>query len=127
MNTYLTMMLECGILHCDPHPGNLKRTPDGRLCILDWGLVTVLQPDLQLAYIEHIAHLTSKDYAKLPADLVKLGFVPAGILFFFLFFSLFFSLFLFFLLFFYPSLFSLPLSLFIFTFSLSLFRYLSLI
>ena len=78
MNTYLTMMLECSILHCDPHPGNLKRTPDGRLCILDWGLVTVLQPDLQLSYIEHIAHLTSKDYAKVPGDLVKLGFVPEG-------------------------------------------------
>lgn len=78
MNTYLTMMLECSILHCDPHPGNLKRTPDGRLCILDWGLVTVLNPDLQLSYIEHIAHLTSKDYAKVPADLVRLGFVPEG-------------------------------------------------
>jgi hypothetical protein len=29
-------------------------------------------------FIEHIAHLTAKDYAKVPADLVKLGFVPAG-------------------------------------------------
>lgn len=36
MNTYLTMMLETGVLHCDPHPGNLLRTPDGKLCILDW-------------------------------------------------------------------------------------------
>lgn len=36
MNTYLTMMLETGLLHCDPHPGNLLRTPDGKLCILDW-------------------------------------------------------------------------------------------
>ena len=66
MNTYLTMMLETGVLHCDPHPGNLFRTPDGRLCILDWGLVTTLQPDLQLTFIEHIAHLTSKDYEKVP-------------------------------------------------------------
>ena len=78
MNTYLTMMLETGVLHCDPHPGNLFRTPDGRLCILDWGLVTTLQPDLQLTFIEHIAHLTSRDYAKVPQDLVKLGFIPKG-------------------------------------------------
>jgi len=78
MNTYLTMMLETGVLHCDPHPGNLLVTPDGRLCILDWGLVTTLEPDLQLTFIEHIAHLTSKDYEKVPQDLVKLGFIPAG-------------------------------------------------
>ena len=26
-----------GVLHCDPHPGNLLRTADGKLCILDWG------------------------------------------------------------------------------------------
>lgn len=78
MNTYLTMMLDTGVLHCDPHPGNLLRTPEGKLCILDWGLVTTLNPDLQLSFIEHIAHLTSKDYEKVPSDLVKLGFVPPG-------------------------------------------------
>jgi hypothetical protein len=44
MNTYLTMLLESGLLHCDPHPGNLLRTPDGRLCILDWGMVTNIPP-----------------------------------------------------------------------------------
>ena len=78
MTTYLTMMLETGVLHCDPHPGNLLRTPDGRLCILDWGLVTALDPDLQLTFIEHIAHLTSRDFERVPEDLVKLGFIPAG-------------------------------------------------
>ncbi len=76
MNSYLTMMLELGVLHCDPHPGNLLRTTDGRLCILDWGLVTALDSDLQISLIEHVAHLTSKDYAEVPQDLVVLGFVP---------------------------------------------------
>jgi len=76
MNTYLTMMLETGVLHCDPHPGNLLRTPDGKLCILDWGMVTRLDPDLQITLIEHMAHLTSRDYAEIPRDLLLLGFIP---------------------------------------------------
>jgi len=76
MNTYLTMMLETGVLHCDPHPGNLLRTPDGTLCILDWGMVTRLDSDLQITLIEHMAHLTSADYAEIPKDLLLLGFIP---------------------------------------------------
>ena len=77
MNTYLTMLLEMGLLHCDPHPGNLLRTPDGKLCILDWGMVTAIPSELQLTLIEHMAHLTSRDYAEVPRDLYLLGFVPA--------------------------------------------------
>jgi len=76
MNTYLTMLLELGLLHSDPHPGNLLRTPEGKLCILDWGMVTRLPPELQLTLIEHMAHLTSSDYAEVPRDLLLLGFIP---------------------------------------------------
>lgn len=79
MNAYLTMMLETGVLHADPHPGNLLvEKGTNRLAILDWGLVTTLEPGLRVTYIEHIAHLVAKDYKKVPADLVKLGFVPEG-------------------------------------------------
>jgi predicted unusual protein kinase regulating ubiquinone biosynthesis (AarF/ABC1/UbiB family) len=78
MNTYLTMLLELGVLHCDPHPGNLLRVKaDGRLCILDWGMVTRLDKNLQLTLIEHMAHLTSADYAEIPRDLLLLNFIPA--------------------------------------------------
>lgn len=76
MNTYLTMMLETGVLHCDPHPGNILVTPEKKLCILDWGMVTRLNPDLQVTLIEHMAHLTSADYAEIPRDLLLLGFIP---------------------------------------------------
>ena len=27
----------CGLLHTDPHPGNFRLTPDGRLGVLDFG------------------------------------------------------------------------------------------
>ena len=68
----------CARVRVCRHPGNLLRTPDGMLCILDWGLVTSVRNDLQLTLIEHVAHLTASDYAKVPSDLVKLGFVPEG-------------------------------------------------
>ena len=47
INAYLTMLLDTGVLHCDPHPGNLLRTTDGRLCILDWGMTLGVPNNLQ--------------------------------------------------------------------------------
>uniref|UniRef100_A0A453Q285 Protein kinase domain-containing protein n=1 Tax=Aegilops tauschii subsp. strangulata TaxID=200361 RepID=A0A453Q285_AEGTS len=32
---YLKQLLDTGFFHADPHPGNMIRTPDGKLCILD--------------------------------------------------------------------------------------------
>ena len=57
LNAYLTMLLDTGTLHCDPHPGNLLRTTDGKLCILDFGMCLEVPPDLQLSLLEFIANL----------------------------------------------------------------------
>jgi len=78
LNAYLTMLLDTGLLHCDPHPGNFLRTTDGRLCILDFGMCIEVEKDLQYGLIEYIAHLVSEDYEKVPGDLIRLGFVPKG-------------------------------------------------
>ena len=77
LNAYLTMMLDTGKLHCDPHPGNLLRERStGRLCILDWGMTLDVPADLQLSLLEFIANLNSDNYEDIPQDLVKLKFVP---------------------------------------------------
>ena len=43
--TYLTQLLDTGFFHADPHPGNMLRAPDGRLVILDFGLMTRITDD----------------------------------------------------------------------------------
>jgi len=78
LNAYLTMLLDTGLLHCDPHPGNLLRTTDGRLAILDWGMCVEVEKDLQYTLLEYIAHLATEDYEAIPYDLIRLGFVPPG-------------------------------------------------
>ena len=76
INAYLTMLLDTGTLHCDPHPGNLLRTYDGRLCILDWGMTLQVPNDLQYALLEFIAHVNTEDLDAIPRDFVNLGFTP---------------------------------------------------
>jgi predicted unusual protein kinase regulating ubiquinone biosynthesis (AarF/ABC1/UbiB family) len=76
INAYLTMLLDTGCLHCDPHPGNLLRTRDGKLCILDWGMTLPVPNDLQYSLIEFIAHVNAEDLDQIPQDFVNLGFTP---------------------------------------------------
>ncbi|CAJ1942966.1 unnamed protein product [Cylindrotheca closterium] len=79
INAYLTMLLDTGVLHCDPHPGNLLRTTDGKLCILDWGMTLDVPPNLQYALLELIAHINIEDYDAIPQDFINLGFSPEGV------------------------------------------------
>merc|ERR1719261_1023806 len=70
------MLLDTGVLHCDPHPGNLLRSKEGKLVILDWGMTQAVPEDLQYSLIEFIAHVNSEDYEAMPRDFVNLGFTP---------------------------------------------------
>ena len=64
------------IIYSSPHPGNLLRTKDGRLCILDWGMTLTLPSDLQYGLLEFIAHCNSENFSELAEDFVKLGATP---------------------------------------------------
>ena len=67
--------------HCcqgDPHPGNMMRTPDGRLAILDFGLMTQIDSNIKYGMIEAISHLIHRDYEAIVEDFVTLDFIPRG-------------------------------------------------
>jgi ubiquinone biosynthesis protein len=46
-HAYLRSILAKGFLHADPHPGNLLLTDDGRLAVLDLGMVVSVPPRIQ--------------------------------------------------------------------------------
>lgn len=77
--TYLTQLLDTGFFHADPHPGNMLRTPDGKLVILDFGLMTKITDNQKYGMIEAIAHLIHRDYDLIGEDFVNLEFIPEGV------------------------------------------------
>ncbi|GJP56087.1 hypothetical protein CLOM_g15146 [Closterium sp. NIES-68] len=76
---YLKQLLDTGLFHADPHPGNLIRTPDGKLCVLDFGLMTRITEGQKYGMIEAIAHLIHRDYPAIVEDFVLLDFIPEGV------------------------------------------------
>lgn len=49
------------VFHADPHAGNLFVTPDGRLAILDWALVTILSKEQCTAVVQAVAGALTQD------------------------------------------------------------------
>lgn len=76
---YLKQLLDTGFFHADPHPGNLIRTPDGKLAILDFGLMTQITDNQKYGMIDAISHLIHRDYDAIVKDFVMLDFIPEGV------------------------------------------------
>lgn len=76
---YLTQLLDTGLFHADPHPGNLIRTPEGKLALIDFGLMTRITDDQKYGIIEAVSHLVHRDYSAIGEDFVKLEFIPRGV------------------------------------------------
>jgi predicted unusual protein kinase regulating ubiquinone biosynthesis (AarF/ABC1/UbiB family) len=68
-----------GILHGDPHPGNYLVMPDGKLAIVDFGLVSRLPDGLPEAMGRLIRHAVDGEIGPMVAGLAEEGFVEASI------------------------------------------------
>ena len=73
---YLMQLLETGWFHADPHPGNMIRTDDGKLCIIDFGLMSEVEDYQKFGMIQAITHLANRDYTLITKDFADLDFLP---------------------------------------------------
>ncbi|KAK9810801.1 hypothetical protein WJX73_008900 [Symbiochloris irregularis] len=74
----LEQMLEIGFYHSDPHPGNLLRTPQGKLAYIDFGMMGEINPNIRRSLITATLHLVNREFGELADDFVQLGLLPPG-------------------------------------------------
>jgi predicted unusual protein kinase regulating ubiquinone biosynthesis (AarF/ABC1/UbiB family) len=76
--TLWRQILEFGVLHTDPHPGNYLVTYHPRLGILDFGSVRIFPDPIRRAYLDLMRTALSADRPGMSDALTRLGFLDAG-------------------------------------------------
>ena len=61
LRTFLEQMLQDGVFHADPHPGNVMLLADGRLALIDFGAAGRLDAVQQAALRELMAGVSRRD------------------------------------------------------------------
>jgi ubiquinone biosynthesis protein len=76
---YLEMIFHHGFYHGDPHPGNLVVLADGRIGLLDFGMVGRLDEQLREDVEDMLAAIVTQDAQQLTSLVMRLGSVPPGL------------------------------------------------
>ncbi|CAI5495187.1 unnamed protein product [Closterium sp. Naga37s-1] len=74
----LRQLLEFGLFHGDPHPGNIFAMRDGRIAYVDFGNVAELSQYNKEILIDAIVHAVNEDYVEMAGDFTRLGFLAPG-------------------------------------------------
>lgn len=62
-----------GLFHGDPHPGNVMVTPDGKVCLLDFGLVGRLTSNMQQTIIQLSLAIATRDAEAVTRLVYRIG------------------------------------------------------
>lgn len=74
----LRQILENGFFHADPHGGNLLACEDGRLCYLDFGMMSYANSAQRNGFLLAVVHIVNRDWSELARLYQRLGFIPEG-------------------------------------------------
>jgi ubiquinone biosynthesis protein len=74
LRSFSRQLMAAGIFHADPHPGNTLVMPDGRVSLVDFGIVGYLDEETMM----QIAHLFL-GFAEHDYDMVMEAFEAAGL------------------------------------------------
>jgi len=72
-DVFLKQVLDYGLFHADPHPGNVFILPDQVICMLDYGMVGRLGQDLKDQLIDLLQALLNRDVDRIISQLLYSG------------------------------------------------------
>ncbi|WP_436929593.1 ABC1 kinase family protein [Halosimplex halobium] len=70
---YLQMIIEDGVFHADPHPGNLAVQDDGTLVFYDFGMSGYVDPFIQDKIVDFYVAVADQDIQAILDTLVEMG------------------------------------------------------
>ena len=70
---YLQMIMEDGVFHADPHPGNLAVADDGTVVVYDFGMSDYVDPYIQDNVVEFYTAVVREDFDAIIDALVRIG------------------------------------------------------
>lgn len=73
LNIYLKQIFEVGIFHADPHPGNILIKPNGKIALIDFGMVGKLMQSQKYAFAGVFISLANKDAKSMATNLRRLS------------------------------------------------------
>lgn len=68
-------LMTTGLFHADPHRGNMLSTPDGRLALIDFGMMADIDEKDRYGLFGLVIGLQNKDLALVTENLLELGFL----------------------------------------------------
>lgn len=73
LNIYLNQIFEGGVFHADPHPGNILIKPNGKIALIDFGMVGKLMQSQKYAFAGVFISLAKKDAKSMATNLRQLA------------------------------------------------------
>ena len=70
---YLQMIVQDGVFHADPHPGNLAVADDGSIIFYDFGMSSTVDPFIQDKIVEFYIAVANQDIDAILDTLVDMG------------------------------------------------------
>ena len=70
---YLQMIIQDGVFHADPHPGNLAVAEDGSIIFYDFGMSSTVDPFIQDKIVEFYIAVANQDIDAILDTLIDMG------------------------------------------------------